>query len=137
MKNLLKCSGRTSILPQFNSWQAKNITPNQARPTFINSVSSKKTDEACDIVSLNYLSLNITARQKMLRDIIDTFDVVSFDNKGNKTIITDKKQKKKAIAHAIQIFSNGKRTSTKTNGGVVFCDWNGTVYVDVDAKKFF
>ena len=49
----------------------------------------------------------------------------------------DKKQKKKAIATATQIFSNKKRTSTKTNGGVVFCDWNGCAYVDVDAKKFF
>lgn len=134
MNSILKSPGRTSILPMFNSWEAKNIKPHQYRALFINSVSSKKTDEECDLVSLFYLSQTVTCRQKILRDDIDSFDVLSSDNK---TLIQDKKQKKKAIAVATQIFSNKKRTSTKTNGGVVFCDWNGCAYVDVDAKKFF
>ena len=103
MNSILKSPGRTSILPMFNSWEAKNIKPHQSRALFINSVSSKKTDEECDLVSLFYLSQNVTCRQKMLRDDIDSFDVLSSDNK---TLIQDKKQKKKAIAVATQIFSN-------------------------------
>ena len=65
MNSILKSPGRTSILPMFNSWEAKNIKPHQYRALFINSVSSKKTDEECDLDIVPNEGRNIEVKYAM------------------------------------------------------------------------